>query len=191
MKEKRKKNIQKSREFSKIMVVDDEKKLLLAVEKYLTAKQFKIIVCNSAKEALNKLKGEQIDLLIVDILMSDMNGYELISYVKKNPRISCIPFIFLTAKGMTKDRIKGFKIGCKAYLGKPFDPEELVAIIDNILLDEKSVNEINHIKNEVNKIRKKIHNSTQVNRNIRLTKRETDVLIAVSKGLSNKEISEY
>ena len=130
------------------MIVDDEKKLLLAVEKYLTAKQFKIIVCNSAKEALNKLKGEQIDLLIVDILMSDMNGYELISYVKKNPRISCIPFIFLTAKGMTKDRIKGFKIGCKAYLGKPFDPEELVAIIDNILLDEKSVNEINHIKNE-------------------------------------------
>ena len=189
MKEKRKKNIQKSREFSKIMVVDDEKKLLLAVEKYLTAKQFKIIVCNSAKEALNKLKGEQIDLLIVDILMSDMNGYELISYVKKNPRISCIPFIFLTAKGMTKDRIKGFKIGCKAYLGKPFDPEELVAIIDNILLDEKSVNEINHIKNEVNKIRKKIHNSTQVNRNIRLTKRETDVLIAVSKGLSNKDIA--
>ncbi len=190
MKEKRKKNIQKSREISKIMIVDDEKKLLLAIEKYLITKKIEVIACSSGKEALNKLKSEEIDLLVIDILMSDMNGYELINCVKKSPKMACIPFIFLTAKGMTKDRIKGFKIGCRAYLGKPFDPEELVAIIDNILLDEKNINEINNIKNEISNIRKKIYNFNRVSNNIKLTKRETDVLIAVSEGLSNKDIAD-
>ena len=78
--------------------------------------------------------------------MSDMSGYDLVRSLRNDPTISHIPFIFLTAKGMTEDRITGYKMGCKAYLGKPFDPEELVAIIDNILSDRKNITNIISIK---------------------------------------------
>ena len=110
MKEKREKEIQLSRKSSKIMIIDDEERLLIAIKKYLVTKQFTIILCNSAKEALYKLENEKVDLLIIDILMSDMNGYDLVRSLRNDPTIGHIPFIFLTAKGMTEDRITGYKM---------------------------------------------------------------------------------
>lgn len=189
MKEKSQNEILLSRKSSTIMIVDDERKLLFAIKKYLMMKQFKIIICESGKEALNKLRKENVDLLIIDILMSDMNGYEFVRQLKTKPRIGHIPFIFLTAKGMTEDRIKGYKIGCKAYLAKPFDPEELIAIIDNILFDRKNIKNIINIKNEINNLRNQINTFDKFDKNINFTIRETNILLGVSKGLSNKDIA--
>lgn len=189
VKEKRKKEILLSRESSKIMIIDDEERLLIAIKKYLITKQFTIILCKSAKEALCKLKNEKVDLLIIDILMSDMNGYDLVKSLKNDPKIGHIPFIFLTAKGMTEDRITGYKMGCKAYVGKPFDPEELVAIIDNILSDRKNINNIINIKTEIQNLRKQIANSNGSNKTQKFTSREISILLALSKGLSNKDIA--
>jgi DNA-binding NarL/FixJ family response regulator len=90
---------------------------------------------------------------------------------------------------MTEDRIKGYKIGCKAYLAKPFDPEELVAIIDNVLLDKKNIRNIVNIKNEIQSLRTQIYNFGHYNRNLNFTTREINILLAVSRGLSNKEIA--
>ena len=146
-----------SRESSKIMIVDDEEKLLLAIKKYLITQGFKVTACNSGTAALCKLDQEKIDLIIIDVLMSEVSGYDLVKQLKTRPNIGHIPFIFLTAKGMTEDRIKGYKIGCKAYLGKPFDPEELVAIIDNVLCDRKNIQNILNIKTEIKKIRDYIY----------------------------------
>ena len=171
------------------MLVDDEEMLLAATQKYLSAKEFRVITCKSANEGLEKIKKDKVDLLIIDILMPSINGYEFIQYLKKDSEIANIPFVFLTAKGMTEDRIKGYKIGCRAYLAKPFDPEELIAIIDNILLDRKNIRNIIGIKNEVQNLRNLIYDSDKININIKLTKREITILLAISKGMTNKDIA--
>ena len=189
MKEKEKKGIHLSYRYSKIMVIDDEKKLLVAIQKYLIAKNFKTIVCSSGEEALSKLKNEKVDLLVVDILMSKMSGYELIIKLKEEAKTGHIPFIFLTAKGMTEDRIKGYNMGCRAYLGKPFDPEELIAIINNILSDRNNINNILNVRSEIQKLREEIFKSSKLKKTVKFTTREINILLAVSQGLSNKDIA--
>ena len=189
MKEKNKNNILLLRKSSTIMHLDDEEMLLAATQKYLNAKEFRVITCRSAKEVFERIKRDNVDLLIIDILMPTVNGYEFIEYLKRDSEIANIPFIFLTAKGMTEDRIKGYKMGCRAYLAKPFDPEELIAIIDNILLDRKNIKNIISIKNEIQNLRNQIYDSDRINRNIKLTKREITILLAVSRGMTNKDIA--
>jgi DNA-binding NarL/FixJ family response regulator len=189
MKEKRKEAILLSRNSSKIMVIDDEERLLLAIKRYLVTQGFKVVVCESGKTALRKLDNEKIDLIVIDVLMSDLNGYDLVKKLRKLPKVGHIPFIFLTAKGMTEDRIKGYKMGCKAYLGKPFDPEELVAIIDNVLCNKKNIQNILNIKNEIHKLRDDIYKFSALEKYNNFTAREINILLAVSNGLSNKDIA--
>jgi len=171
-----------SRKFSKIMVIDDEERLLLAIKRYLVTQGFKVVVCESGKTALRKLDNEKIDLIVIDVLMSDLNGYDLVKKLRKLPKVGHIPFIFLTAKGMTEDRIKGYKMGCKAYLGKPFDPEELVAIIDNVLCNKKNIQNILNIKNEIHKLRDDIYKFSALEKYNNFTAREINILLAVSNG---------
>ena len=189
MKEKRNEEILLSRKSSKIMLIDDEEKLLLAIRRYLVTQGFQVIVCESGKTALDRLNNENIDLIVIDILMSNLNGYDLVKKLRKLPKVGHIPFIFLTAKGMTEDRIKGYKMGCKAYLGKPFDPEELVAIIDNVLCDKKNIQNILNIKNEIKKLRNDIYKLSSLEKYKNFTTREINILLGVSNGLTNKDIA--
>ncbi len=180
MKEKRKEAILLSRNSSKIMVIDDEERLLLAIKRYLVTQGFQVIVCESGKTALDRLNNENIDLIVIDILMSNLNGYDLVKKLRTLPTTGHIPFIFLTAKGMTEDRIKGYKMGCKAYLAKPFDPEELVAIIDNILCDKKNIQNILNIRNEIKKLRNDIYKFSSLEKYKNFTTREINIFIYVS-----------
>ncbi len=189
MKEKRNEEILLSRKSSKIMLIDDEEKLLLAIKRYLVTQGFQVIVCESGKAALRKLNNEKIDLIVIDILMPDLNGYDLVKKLRTLPKLGHIPFIFLTAKGMTEDRIKGYKMGCKAYLGKPFDPEELVAIIDNVLCDKKNIQNILNVKNEIQQLRNDIYKFSALEEYKNFTNREINILLAVSNGLTNKDIA--
>lgn len=189
MKEKRKEAILLSRNSSKIMVIDDEERLLLAIKRYLVTQGFQVIVCESGKAALDRLNNENIDLIVIDILMSNLNGYDLVKKLRTLPTTGHIPFIFLTAKGMTEDRIRGYKMGCKAYLAKPFDPEELVAIIDNILCDKKNIQNILNIRNEIKKLRNDIYKFSSLEKYKNFTTREINILLGVSNGLTNKDIA--
>lgn len=74
------------------------------------------------------------DCLIIDIVMPNNESYNFIKKIKKNKNFQHIPFILLTAKGLTEDRILGYKLGCSAFISKPFDPEELEYIIRSIVL---------------------------------------------------------
>jgi DNA-binding NarL/FixJ family response regulator len=121
--------------------------------------------------------------------MSNLNGYDLVKKLRTLPTTGHIPFIFLTAKGMTEDRIRGYKMGCKAYLAKPFDPEELVAIIDNILCDKKNIQNILNIKNEIKKLRNDIYKFSSLEKYKNFTTREINILLGVSNGLTNKDIA--
>ena len=166
-----------------ILLVDDDSILVSSISTYLSSYGFNIKSANHGYEALEKLIFKP-DLIILDIVMPEINGYDLIALIQENNLYKDIPFIFLTAKGMTKDRIMGYDLGCHGYLVKPFDPEELVAMIKNILNK--------HIKALSSQMVKKNHWIPKAKQgNIHnFTVTEKKVLKLVMQGLTNKEISD-
>nr|ASO75858.1 TctD-like protein [Storeatula sp. CCMP1868] len=169
------------------MLIDDEERLLDALCRYLNSKGFNVLTAKSTAIAINLLTNFKPDILIVDVMMPEKNGYDFIYWLKKDKDLKNIPFIFLTAKGMTQDRIKGYKLGCQGYITKPFDPEELISVIENIISKNEDFNNIEQIKNEIKSIRLILEN---VNSNyIQFTPREKDILLEIINGQSNANIA--
>nr|YP_010155949.1 hypothetical protein K4Y23_pgp115 [Cumathamnion serrulatum]QQY85319.1 hypothetical protein [Cumathamnion serrulatum] len=165
----------------KLLLVDDDDNLRELLSSYLIKEGFVINSVNSVHSALVIIKHDRPDLIISDIMMKQLDGYDLIKLLKLDSLLIDIPIIFLTAKGMTLDRIKGYNLGCHAYLTKPFNPQELLAIIKNIfynidLLKMKFIGHF-HKKHDNNKIIKL------------LTYREKTILELILKGYMNKEIA--
>lgn len=179
----------------KILIVDDEEKHVSATMKYLTANGFKTFGANSAETAFSLLQKIQPDLIILDILMPNIDGYQFITKLKTISQLNQVPFLFLTAKGMTQDRIKGYLFGCSGYIPKPFDPDELVAIIRNILIRKsQKVLTLELILIEVKILNRKLNDNSIVSDNLilslDLTPREIIILNYLFKGLKNKEIAD-
>jgi DNA-binding NarL/FixJ family response regulator len=117
-----------------IVMLDNEEKLSEVIKNYFSLKKIQSIVTNKSDVAWKELERNLPDCLVIDIIMPNNEGYNFIKNLKKNKNFQHIPFILLTAKGLTEDRILGYKLGCSAYISKPFDPEELESIIKNIVL---------------------------------------------------------
>lgn len=115
---------------SKILLVDDETRMLDLLSLYLEPKGFICIKMTSAMEAVQFLETEQTDLILLDIMMPEMDGWEACKEIRKNWDI---PIIMLTARSEKVDIIKGLKIGADDYISKPFDEEELMARIEAVL----------------------------------------------------------
>ena len=115
---------------SHILVVDDDNRIRDLVKQYLEENQFLVTTAKNALDAKNKLEILKFDILILDIMMPGESGLSLTKYVKKN---NPTPIILLTAKGEAQDRIEGLELGADDYLGKPFEPKELLLRIKNIL----------------------------------------------------------
>jgi len=113
-----------------ILVVDDDNRIRELVKEYLLENNFIITTAKDAFDAKEKLRLINFDIIILDIMMPGESGLSLTKEVKKN---NSTPIILLTAKGETKDRIQGLELGADDYLGKPFDPKELLLRIKNIL----------------------------------------------------------
>ena len=178
----------------KILLIDDEKKHLEVTKEYLEYQGFEVLVESSAETIINSIKRIKPDLIIVDILMTNMNGYQFVEKLRLKKDCMEIPFIFLTAKGMTQDRIKGYTIGCSGYIPKPFDPDELVAIIRNILKrKEIYISEVRRTRKEFRSLNvciEKQYNLVQMDSlRLNLTKREVSILEYVMEGFKNREIA--
>lgn len=117
----------------RLLVVDDEAKLLKAVAATLRAEGYEVMTARSGADALVSVNQTTPDLIVSDIRMPGMDGFKLARALRSNPRTKFVPIIFLTAKDEREDRINGFRIGVDAYLTKPFDPEELIAVVANII----------------------------------------------------------
>ena len=117
-----------------IVMLDNEERLLEVIKNYFSLKKIQIIVTNKSDVAWKELERNLPDCLVIDIIMPNNESYNFIKDLKTNKHFQHIPFILLTAKGLTEDRILGYKLGCSAYISKPFDPEELESIIKNIVL---------------------------------------------------------
>jgi len=113
-----------------ILVVDDDDRIRSLVKEYLEENNFFVTTAKDSFDAKNKLKLIKFDILILDIMMPGESGLSLTKEVKKNNHT---PIILLTAKGETQNRIEGLELGADDYLGKPFEPKELLLRIKNIL----------------------------------------------------------
>lgn len=117
----------------RLLVVEDDRNLLRAIAVSLRRAGFEVATARGGEEALESLAGTIPDLIVSDIMMPGMDGYTLAEHIRANARTDLIPIVFLTAKDARKDRIAGSRAGVDAYLTKPFEPEELIAAITNIL----------------------------------------------------------
>jgi len=113
-----------------ILVVDDDDRIRELVKEYLLENNFLVTTAKDALDAKKKLKIIQFDMLVLDIMMPGESGLSLTKEIKKNDKT---PIILLTAKAETQERIEGLEIGADDYLGKPFEPKELLLRIKNIL----------------------------------------------------------
>ena len=113
-----------------ILVVDDDDRIRELVKQYLEENNFLVTTAANSNDAKEKLNIIKFDILILDIMMPGESGLSLTKKIKKN---NPMPIILLTAKGETEDRIQGLELGADDYLGKPFEPKELLLRIKNIL----------------------------------------------------------
>ena len=113
-----------------ILVVDDDDRIRDLVKQYLEEKQFLVTTAKDSEDAKNKMEIIKFDILILDIMMPGESGLSLTREMRQK---NSTPIILLTAKGETKDRIHGLELGADDYLGKPFEPKELLLRINNIL----------------------------------------------------------
>jgi DNA-binding NarL/FixJ family response regulator len=170
---------------SRLLVVDDEPNLLRAVAACLCAEGFDVVTARSGAEALVRVAESVPDLVVSDIRMPGMDGYQLARQLRSSPRTALTPVVFLTAKDETADRIEGFRTGVDAYLTKPFEPDELVAVIRNIL------DRVRRTHSEIARLvgASQTEAAREDFRDEALTEAEERVAAAVARGLSNKEIA--
>jgi DNA-binding NarL/FixJ family response regulator len=187
---------------AQLLLVDDEPGVRVSVKEYLQeVGGFDVQVASNADEAWQMLQLKTPDLVISDVMMPKVDGYQFLKQLRDDPRFKTLPVVFLTARGMTSDRIQGYHAGVDAYLPKPFDPDELVAIVENLLgrrtatAGEASTStELEIIAQEIATIRAMLDQRPGIAQTpppirIDFTPREQSVLDLVAEGLMNKEIA--
>ncbi len=180
-----------------ILVVDDDLGTRLSISDYLELSGYKVMTAKDGQEALNILEKYHLDLIVTDIVMPRMNGYELVRQLRQKPSWRLLPVILLTGRTKTQERILGYKSGCDLYLPKPFELEELGAAIHN-LLERSQIIQAEYGYNREN-ISSSTSQKAEENHNAQfdletsqiissLTTREQEVLEILTYGLSNAEI---
>jgi DNA-binding NarL/FixJ family response regulator len=117
----------------RLLLVDDEPGLRTAVKAYLEDEGFTVHTANDGEEGWTQAQQLLPDVVITDVMMPRCDGFGLLKRLRADERLGGTPVIFLTAKGMTADRIAGFQAGADDYIPKPFDPDELVARVRNVV----------------------------------------------------------
>ncbi len=120
-----------------ILVVDDDDRIRSLLKEFLKDNNYIISTANDAFQASEKIKIFKFDLIVLDVMMPGKSGYDLTKEIKKEVNI---PIILLTAKGEVENRIKGLELGADDYIGKPFEPKELLLRIKNIISKKNTIN---------------------------------------------------
>ena len=187
----------------RILLVDDEPGLRTAVQAYLEDEGFQVTTAVDGEEGWEKAQKMIPDVIISDVMMPRCDGYGLLKKIREDERLGGTPVIFLTAKGMTADRTQGYQAGVDDYMPKPFDPDELVARVRNVVQrQERLLTEAARFANaDVGQMAKQIteiksmlsqgdkNNSRKDDSIPNFTPREASVLQLVAEGLMNKEIA--
>ncbi len=179
-----------------ILVADDDPGTCLAVSDYLELKGYSVIAADNGAKALDLVGHYRPHLLVTDVTMPQMDGYELVRQVRLKPEFRLLPVIFLTARSDTQERIRGYQLGGDAYLAKPFELEELGAVVRNLL--ERSQLIATEWRSHATVGRSETDTAVQPiiqppasrQQLLDFTGREIEVLSLLSEGLSNNQIGE-
>ena len=166
----------------RLLLVDDDPSFVLLAGDLLEGQGYAVNRAHNGRDALSVLEKSVPDLIVCDIMMPELDGYRFVQEVRSNPQLSWLPVVFLSAKGEVNDRIKGLKGGADAYLVKPFEPEELVAIVEALLSRSDRLQQPPNGSPEPEK-------AMILNFDVALTPTEQRVLHYVARGQSNKEIA--
>jgi DNA-binding NarL/FixJ family response regulator len=202
-----------------VVLVDDEEAIRNAVGQLLRDRGYQVIVCGDGHSALNVTRNFQShltgidsqnwndqfllpDAMVCDIRMPGMDGLQVLHEIRHDPKLMKLPVILLTAKGLTIDRIAGYDAGADAYIPKPFDPEELLTVIDNVIsrkisFDSDTMVDTAQLEMDLHEIKQLllynggggVGNGWIAKDQIHFAKDESTILELLCKGLSNKEIA--
>ncbi|MCI8272592.1 MAG: response regulator transcription factor [Clostridia bacterium] len=168
---------------NKILIVEDETAIKDLIKIELELQGYKCETASNGKEGADLLEKNVYDLVLLDIMLPEIDGYELLEYIKQ---ISQTPTIFITAKGQIEDKIKGLREGADDYITKPFEMIELIARIEVILRRYNKGNEVKKIGNiEVNIVSRIVKKD---NKEVFLTPKEFDLLCFL---IQNKNFALY
>ena len=120
----------------KILAVDDERHIVRLVQVNLERAGYVVVTAADGREALEKVEAEKPDLVILDVMMPYMDGFEVLQLLRKNQSTRDLPVIMLTAKAQDADVFRGWQSGVDCYLTKPFNPMELISFVRRILEDK-------------------------------------------------------
>ena len=187
-----------------ILVADDNLGTRLSVSDYLEISGYSVVAAENGQEALSLIDTYHPHLIVTDINMPKMDGYELVRRVRQKPAFRLLPVVFLTERNTTEERIRGYQLGCDLYLPKPFEMQELGAVIRNLLERAQMMQaELRFSSPEATAPRHVLTpdseptHQVQTSRNkaiaskphdLDLTNREQQVLDLLTTGLSNIEI---
>jgi two-component system alkaline phosphatase synthesis response regulator PhoP len=121
----------------KIMVVDDEPYIARVIKFKLEQEGYTVISANDGITGLTKIKEEKPDMVLLDVMMPGMSGYEVCQKIKGDAELAGIPVVILTAKGQERDREQGFSMGASDYITKPFSPNRLLELVKSIIGEAK------------------------------------------------------
>ena len=146
-----------------ILIVDDDDRIRNLLKDYLFENNYIVSTAENADQAKERLKYIKFDIIILDVMMPGQNGYELTKDIKKQIKV---PIILLTAKGEVENRIKGLELGADDYIGKPFEPKELLLRIKNIInknnkIDLKLTHTVGVAKIDLNKMTINLNSKTK------------------------------
>lgn len=184
-----------------ILIVDDDLGTRLSISDYLELSGYSVMTADDGQQALTIVEEHHPDLIVTDIIMPRMNGYDLVRRVRQQPGFRLLPVILLTARTKTQERILGYQSGCDLYLPKPFELEELAAAIRNLLERSQIIQSeyrFSHTENLSNSPQMKAVDAhsgeiTQTQKSemlSALTAREQEVLELLTHGLSNADMGQ-
>lgn len=130
-------NISDSR--SKILIVDDEMDMLLPLKMSLEIENYIVVEAYNGKEAIEKAKTELPDLILLDLMLPEIDGYEVCDQLRKGSSTKNIPIIMLTAKDAVREKVKGLETGAEDFITKPFNLKELKARISSVLRRSRNI----------------------------------------------------
>jgi len=164
----------------KVLIVEDDKNIAKLVKYNLDKAGFETSVAKNGEEALSLIDKEEIHLVILDIMLPGMDGFEVCKEMKKDDRFKAIPIIMLTAKGEETDRVVGFELGADDYVVKPFSPRELALRVKAILKRKRPSEETQDIIS-IDKLKIDIprHKVTVNKKEIKLTLMEFNLLLTL------------
>lgn len=116
----------------KVLVCDDERHIVRLIQVNLERQGYIVVTAYDGKEGLEKVRSEKPDMMVLDVMMPYMDGFEVLKTLRREPEYENLPVIMLTAKAQDKDVFEGYHYGADMYLTKPFNPMELVAFVKRI-----------------------------------------------------------